>query len=140
MFKKFKGVGLDVTDPEPLEYSKSAENVLSLVKGLSDKNRSRSYHLIKGIKRYILNRPLLNIVDKNIFNCEKSFSFLMRLINMRNQMRKHLRIILHLRYFRLEKLFFEEKKGKVLEYAFGSGCNTKFFLKKNYKVYAIGRI
>lgn len=38
---------------------------------------------------------------------------------------------------RLEKLFFEEKKGKVLEYAFGSGCNTKFLLKKNYKVYAI---
>ena len=70
MFKKFKGVGLDVTDPEPLPQSnilKSAENVLitNHSAGLSDKNRSRSYHLIEiNIKRYILNRPLLNIVDK----------------------------------------------------------------------------
>ena len=70
LFKKFKGVGLDVTDPEPLPQSnilKSAENVLitNHSAGLSDKNRSRSYHLIEiNIKRYILNRPLLNIVDK----------------------------------------------------------------------------
>ena len=38
---------------------------------------------------------------------------------------------------RLEKLFFEGKKGKILEYAFGSGCNTMFLLKKNYNVHAI---
>ena len=38
---------------------------------------------------------------------------------------------------RLEKLFFKEKKGKVLEYAFGSGCNTKHLLKKNYTVFGI---
>ena len=36
---------------------------------------------------------------------------------------------------RLEKLFFKGKKGKVLEYAFGSGCNTKHLLKKNYTVF-----
>jgi ubiquinone/menaquinone biosynthesis C-methylase UbiE len=38
---------------------------------------------------------------------------------------------------RLEKLFFKGKKGKVLEYAFGSGCNTKHLLKKNYTVFGI---
>ena len=38
---------------------------------------------------------------------------------------------------RLRKTILWRKKGKVLEYAFGSGCNTKFLLKKNYKVYAI---
>ena len=70
LFKKFKGIGLDVTDPEPLLKSnilQNSENILitNHTAGLSDKNRERSYHLTEtNIKRYILNRPLLNIVDK----------------------------------------------------------------------------
>ena len=35
---------------------------------------------------------------------------------------------------RLENLFFRNKPGHVLEYGFGSGCNTEHLLKKKYKV------
>jgi len=35
---------------------------------------------------------------------------------------------------RIEKKFFEKKKGKLLEYAFGSGCNTIHLLKCGYKI------
>ena len=70
LYKKFKGIALDVTDPEPLPHNdtlRSIENIIitNHTAGLSDKNRARSYRLIEtNIKRYILKRPLLNIVDK----------------------------------------------------------------------------
>jgi len=35
---------------------------------------------------------------------------------------------------RLEQIFFKNKFGHILEYGFGSGCNTEHLLKKNYKV------
>jgi ubiquinone/menaquinone biosynthesis C-methylase UbiE len=38
---------------------------------------------------------------------------------------------------RLEKKFFQNPKGKLLEYGFGSGCNTLHLLKKNYNVVAL---
>ena len=38
---------------------------------------------------------------------------------------------------RLEKKFFQNSKGKLLEYGFGSGCNTLHLLKKNYNVVAL---
>lgn len=38
---------------------------------------------------------------------------------------------------RLEKWFFESKKGKLLEYGFGSGCNTIHLLKCGYRVYGL---
>ena len=69
-YKKFKGIGLDVTNPEPLPINnelRNANNVLltNHTAGLSDYNRSRSINLIlTNIKRYFLGRPLLNVVDK----------------------------------------------------------------------------
>ena len=38
---------------------------------------------------------------------------------------------------RLEKFFFKEEKGTLLEYGFGSGCNTIHLLKCGYKVYGL---
>ncbi len=38
---------------------------------------------------------------------------------------------------RLEKIFFKQKKGKLLEIGFGSGCNTIHMLKCGYDVYGI---
>lgn len=39
---------------------------------------------------------------------------------------------------RLEKIFFnEKKKGKLLEYAFGDGCNTLHLLECGYNVYGL---
>ena len=38
---------------------------------------------------------------------------------------------------RLEKIFFGTKNGKLLDYAFGSGCNTIHLLKCGYEVYGI---
>ena len=38
---------------------------------------------------------------------------------------------------RLEKIFFEKKGRKLLEYAFGSGCNTIHLLKCGYEVHGI---
>ena len=38
---------------------------------------------------------------------------------------------------RLEKIFFKRKQGKLLEYAFGSGCNTIHLLKCGYEVHGI---
>ncbi len=38
---------------------------------------------------------------------------------------------------RLEKMFFKEKVGKLLEYGFGSGPNTIHLLKCGYKVYGL---
>ena len=38
---------------------------------------------------------------------------------------------------RLESIFFKNIFGKVLEYGFGTGCNTEHLLKKNYHVTGI---
>ena len=38
---------------------------------------------------------------------------------------------------RLEKWFFKSKKGKLLEYAFGSGCNTIHLSKCGYSIYGL---
>ena len=38
---------------------------------------------------------------------------------------------------RLEQVFFKNKLGHILEYGFGSGCNTEHMLKKGYKVTGI---
>ena len=70
IYKKFRGIGLDVTDPEPLNEEHllcSASNILITphIAGLSDKNRERGFELIKlNIHRYLHNQDLINIVDK----------------------------------------------------------------------------
>jgi len=38
---------------------------------------------------------------------------------------------------RLEKLFLNKPNGKLLEYGFGSGCNTLHLLKKKYDITAL---
>ena len=38
---------------------------------------------------------------------------------------------------RLEKWFFKSKRGKLLEYAFGSGCNTIHLAKCGYDIYGL---
>ena len=38
---------------------------------------------------------------------------------------------------RLEQIFFKKKLGHILEYGFGSGCNTEHLLKKKYRVTGI---
>lgn len=71
LIKKFRGIGLDVTDPEPLPKKSilnSSSNVIltNHSSGLSDKNRIRSKLLVEeNIKRFIYKESLLNIVDKN---------------------------------------------------------------------------
>ena len=68
---KFKGVGLDVTHPEPLSINHPLRNFDNVIitphlAGLSDNNRARSFDLILlNIKKYIENNKLFNIVDKN---------------------------------------------------------------------------
>ena len=70
IYKKFLGIGLDVTEPEPLDEGHllySANNVLITphIAGLSDNNRNRGFNLIKlNIHKYLHNEDLLNIVDK----------------------------------------------------------------------------
>lgn len=70
IYKKFRGIGLDVTEPEPLDKAHplySATNVLITphIAGLSDNNRYRGFNLIKlNIHKYLHNEDLLNIVDK----------------------------------------------------------------------------
>ena len=70
IFKKFKGLGLDVTDPEPLSKNnllKKSENVLitNHSAGLSDVNRSRSIELLNAnLNRFFKKMSLLNVVDK----------------------------------------------------------------------------
>ncbi len=71
IYKKFRGIGLDVTDPEPLDENnllKKASNVFITphVAGPSDNNRLRGFKLIKeNITRYINGDSLVNVVDKN---------------------------------------------------------------------------
>ena len=70
LYKKFKGIGLDVVDGEPLPNNhklKKAKNVVLTehIAGLSDNNRARAYDLItKNIERFLKKKPLFNLVDK----------------------------------------------------------------------------
>ena len=70
IYKKFRGIGLDVTDPEPLPVRHKLKNIKNVfitphIAGLSDNNRERGYELIKeNLYRYLNNQELLNIVDK----------------------------------------------------------------------------
>ena len=67
---KFLGIGLDVTDPDPLPNSHKLRKLKNIVitnhtSGLSDNNRLRSKNLmIENIKRFCNGMNLLNIVDK----------------------------------------------------------------------------
>ena len=67
---KFLGIGLDVTDPDPLPDNHKLRKIKNIIitnhtSGLSDNNRLRSKNLmIENIKRFCNNMHLLNIVDK----------------------------------------------------------------------------
>jgi D-2-hydroxyacid dehydrogenase (NADP+) len=67
---KFAGIGLDVTNPEPLPLNhplRQKRNVIITphLAGLSDHNHRRRFkHTCENISRFINNRPLTNIVDK----------------------------------------------------------------------------
>ncbi|MDO8358285.1 MAG: D-2-hydroxyacid dehydrogenase [Nitrospirota bacterium] len=67
---KFAGVGLDVTNPEPLPADhriRGFERVIVTphLAGRSDRFRERNYELITtNIRRFIAGLPLINIVDK----------------------------------------------------------------------------
>jgi phosphoglycerate dehydrogenase-like enzyme len=67
-----RGVGLDVTDPEPLPADHILRHLHNVVltphiAGLSDRNHQRSFNLITdNISRYIKGLPLINIVDKRL--------------------------------------------------------------------------
>ena len=67
---KFLGIGLDVTDPDPLPNNHKLRKIKNIIitnhtSGLSDNNRLRSQNLmIENIKRFCKNMHLLNIVDK----------------------------------------------------------------------------
>lgn len=66
----FSGVGLDVTNPEPLPTEHglyNAENVIITphIAGLSDNNHNRAIQLvINNIRRFINGMPLINVVNK----------------------------------------------------------------------------
>ncbi len=70
IFKKFKGIGLDVTYPEPLNSNHKLRKLSNVIltnhtSGHSDKNRARSLSLIEiNLKRYLLNLDLINEVNK----------------------------------------------------------------------------
>lgn len=65
-----RGVGLDVTDPEPLPRDHSLwgfDNVLITphLAGQSHRNRERRFELIKeNVRRFARGLPLCNVVDK----------------------------------------------------------------------------
>lgn len=67
---RFRGIGLDVTDPEPLPTDHPLwdfENVLITphLAGQSDRNRERRFKLIKeNVRRFANGLPLCNVVDK----------------------------------------------------------------------------
>ena len=69
---KFLGIGLDVTDPEPLDSGHVLRNDIRVVitphiAGPSDHNRNRSLQILdKNLRNYLLNLPLINIVDKKL--------------------------------------------------------------------------
>ena len=70
IYKKFRGIGLDVTNPEPLKKNhklKKLDNVLlsNHVSGNSDLNRSRSLSILEtNLKRFLKKDNLINEVDK----------------------------------------------------------------------------
>lgn len=67
---KFRGIGLDVTDPEPLEknnFLRKLKNVIltNHTAGPSDYNRQRSLDLsLENLNRFVDNKNLLNVVNK----------------------------------------------------------------------------
>lgn len=67
---KFSGVGLDVTNPEPLSQDHPLYNIDRVIitphlAGRSDQFYERNFELIKtNIRRFLANLPLINIVDK----------------------------------------------------------------------------
>lgn len=67
---KFRGVGLDVTDPEPLPDGHPLHSFRNVVisphlAGMSDNNFTRRYeNIMLNIGRFIHDQPLINIVDK----------------------------------------------------------------------------
>ena len=69
---KFLGVGLDVTHPEPLDmYHDLRKDVRVIITphiaGLSEYNRNRALEVLHtNLKNYILNYPLINIVNKKL--------------------------------------------------------------------------
>ena len=69
---KFYGVGLDVTDPEPLSKNHSLRKNIKIIitphiAGPSDYNRERSLEVLKtNLENFILKLPLINIVDKKL--------------------------------------------------------------------------
>ena len=69
---KFLGIGIDVTDPEPLPETHELRNDVRVIitphiAGPSDYNRKRALEVInKNLKSYILGQPLINIVNKKL--------------------------------------------------------------------------
>ena len=69
---KFLGIGLDVTDPEPLPISHELRNDVRVIitphiAGPSDYNRQRAVEVLhKNLNSYILDDPLINIVNKKL--------------------------------------------------------------------------
>jgi phosphoglycerate dehydrogenase-like enzyme len=67
---KFLGIGLDVTDPDPLPKNHKLRKLRNIIitnhsSGLSDNNRLRSKNLmIENISRFCNGMDLLNVVDK----------------------------------------------------------------------------
>jgi phosphoglycerate dehydrogenase-like enzyme len=67
---KFSGVGLDVTNPEPLPQDHSIHSIDRVIitphlAGCSDQFHERNFELIKtNIRRFSAKLPLINIVDK----------------------------------------------------------------------------
>ena len=67
---KFHGVGLDVTDPEPLPHDHPLHAFRNVVisphlAGMSDNNFTRRFeNIILNLDRFIHDQPLINIVDK----------------------------------------------------------------------------
>ena len=65
------GVGLDVTDPEPLPQGHplwTRDNVIITphIAGRSDKDRERMVGTIKqNVRRFVEGKPLINVVDKS---------------------------------------------------------------------------
>ena len=70
IYKKLLGVGLDVTEPEPLPANHRLRKIPNIIitnhtAGLSDHNRARSYKIVyENIYRYSKNMLLLNQVNK----------------------------------------------------------------------------
>ena len=70
IYSRLRGIGLDVTDPEPLTNNHKLTKIKNIslsnhTAGPSDHNRERSNKLmIENLERFINNDSLLNVVDK----------------------------------------------------------------------------